>query len=147
MESVYEKVKAFSKKYPFTIAWRLKEHSDVVEKHLNPDEEVLYAFAAQNNDTSCEFFRTFVITLTTKRLLLAQKRLLYGYLLISITPDMFNDLTVESDMLWGSIIIDTIKEKVKITNIQKDALPEIETAITQYMMKEKQKYSSRQETN
>ena len=38
--------------------------------------------------------------------------------------------------------IDTIKEKIVFTNIDKKALPEIETEISTQMMKEKQKYGS-----
>ena len=47
MKDVYSLVKKFKEKYPSTIVWRLKSHSKVVEKHLNPDEEVLYAFAGR----------------------------------------------------------------------------------------------------
>ena len=43
-------------------------------------------------------------------------------------------------IVWGKIIIDTVKEVVTLSNIQRDALDEIETNITEYMMKEKQKY-------
>lgn len=137
---VYERVKEFKKKFPATIAWRLKAHSSIVEKHLNPDEEVLYAFAAQKNDTYVDIMRTFVVVLTNKRIVLAQKRMVFGYFFLSITPDLFNDLTVEADMVWGTIVIDTIREQVKLTNIQKEALPEIETAISTYMMNAKQRY-------
>lgn len=146
MNEVYNKIKEFKTKYPSTVCWRLLKHSKVIEKHLNPGEKVLYAFAGQKNDTHLEFFRTFAVALTNKRLLLGQKRLLYGYLVLSITPDMFNDLTVNSGLLWGSIIIDTIKEKVILTNIQKSALAEIESAITEYMMNEKKKYKLTRET-
>ena len=52
---------------------------------------------------------------------------------------MFNDLKVLSGMIWGKIYIDTINEFVTLSNIDKRALPEIETMITDYMMKEKQK--------
>lgn len=140
MSDIYNKIKEFKIKYPWTISWRLKKHSLIAAKHLNNDEKVLYAFCGQKNDTHLQFFRTFAVVLTNKRLMLAQKRLLFGYLFLAITPDMFNDLTVNSGILWGSITIDTIKENVVITNIQKAALPEIETAITEYMMKEKKKY-------
>ena len=47
MNSVYELVKQFKKKHPLTIAWRLKANSKVVNKFVNPDEEVIYAFTAQ----------------------------------------------------------------------------------------------------
>lgn len=140
MSETYAKLKEFKIKYPWTVSWRIQKHAKVIEKHLNPKEEILYAFLGQKNDTHLEFFRTFAVVLTNKRLLLAQKRLFFGYLFLAITPDMFNDLTVNSGILWGSINIDTIKENVVITNIQKAALPEIETAITEYMMREKKKY-------
>ena len=47
MGSVYKKVLKFKEKHPLTIGWRLKKNSEIVERHLNPDEEVLYAFIAQ----------------------------------------------------------------------------------------------------
>ena len=140
MMEVYNKLKEFKIKYPWTICWRLKRHAEIVDKHLNDGEKVLYAFCGQKNDSPFQIFRTFAVVLTNKRLLLAQKRLIFGYLFLAITPDMFNDLTVNSGLLWGKIDIDTIKETVVLTNIQKSALPEIETAITEYMMREKKKY-------
>ena len=80
--------------------------------------------------------------LTNKRILLAQKRLLFGYFYTAITPDLFNDLKVQMGIVWGEVIIDTVKERVYLSNIQKAALDEIETQITEYMMTEKQKYSA-----
>jgi len=92
--TIYQKALEFKKKYPKTVAWRLKQNSKIAEIHLNPDEKVRYVFAAQKNHYSYEMFRTFVVVITDKRLILAQKRLLFGYLFVSITPDMYNDLTV-----------------------------------------------------
>ena len=86
-----------------------------------------------------DLFSTAVIALTNKRILIGRKRVVFGYFLDSITPDMFNDLKVLSGMIWGKIYIDTINEFVTLSNIDKRALPEIETMITDYMMKEKQK--------
>ena len=42
--------------------------------------------------------------------------------------------------IWGKIYIDTINEFVTLSNIDKKALPEIETMVTSYMMKEKRKF-------
>ncbi len=139
-EDVVSKVKEFKSKYPLTISWRVGAHSKIIEKHLNPGEYVKYAFAAQKNTGQLEIFTTYVIVLTNKRILLGQKRLLFGYFFTAITPDMFNDLKVEMGFIWGSVIIDTVKEVVVFSNIQRKALPEIETSITEYMMKEKRKY-------
>ena len=140
MKSCYELVKEFKRKYPMTIAFRLKRHCEVIEKHLNPGEEVIYAFVAQKNASVLEIFYTNVIVLTNKRILVATKRVLWGYFLVTITPDMFNDLTVRKGLIFGNVIIDTIKEKVVLSNIDSNALPEIETIITEYMMTEKKKY-------
>lgn len=147
MGTVYNKLKEFKREYPSTIAWRLKSHSKVIERHLNPGEEVTFVFAAQKGLATIDIFSTFVVVLTNKRILLAQKRLLFGYTFLAITPDMFNDLTVNSGIIWGKLYIDTIKETVLLSNISKRALNEIETQITEYMMSEKQKYKLEKEDN
>lgn len=139
MNKTYEKLKEFKSKYPSSIVWRLKAHSKVIEKHLNPGETVNFVFAAQKGYSSFDFFSTFVVVLTNKRIILAQKRLLWGYTYLSVTPDMFNDLTVFSGLIWGKVYIDTVKETIILSNISKDALDDIETQITEYMMEEKKK--------
>ena len=147
MGKCYEMVSEFKKKYPMTIAFRLKRHCEIIEKHLNPEEEILYAFAAQKNASVFEIFYTNVVVLTNKRILIATKRLFFGYFFITITPDMFNDLTIRKGIIFGSVVIDTIKENVVLSNIDPKALPEIETTITDYMMQEKRNYPRREETN
>ena len=141
--NVYEKVKEFKKKYPMTVAWRLRKNSKIVQKHLNPGEKVLYAFVAQKNDRFYDLFSTGVVVLTNKRLLVGRKRVVFGYFLDAITPDLFNDLKVLAGVFWGKIQIDTVKEIVTLSNIDKAALPEIETNISEYMMKKKKKYAQR----
>ena len=144
MTNTYEKLKEFKQKYSSTIAWRLKSHAKVIDKHINPGETVNYVFAAQKGYSTFDFFSTFVVVLTNKRILLAQKRVLWGYTYLSITPDMFNDLMIKMGLIWGSVHIDTVKEVVKLSNIQREALDEIETHITEYMMEEKKKYGNTQ---
>ena len=144
---VYEKILNFKRKYPSTIAWRLKAHSKVVEKHLNQGEKVLYAFAGQKNNHFYDIISTHVFVITNKRLIIATKRVLFGYFLYSITPDMFNDLKVETRLLWGRVYIDTIKEYVTLSNISKKALPEIETKITDFMIREKRRMAIRQKVD
>lgn len=140
---VYKKVLEFKHRHPGTVAWRLRQNSSVVERHLNPDEEVLYAFAAQKNDSSFDIFGTAVVAITNKRILIGRKRVVIGYFLNSITPDMFNDLKVHGGLIWGRIYIDTVKEFVTLSNISLSALDEIETNITEYMMEEKKKYKDK----
>jgi hypothetical protein len=143
MESLYAKVLSFKMKYPFTIGWRLSYHCKVIEEHLNPGEKVLYAFTAQKNDNPFNILTTCVVALTDRRLLIAQKRVLFGYFFYSITPDMFNDMEIKMGLLWGKVYIDTVKELVVLSNISRKALIEIETAISEYMMEEKKKYPTR----
>lgn len=140
--AIYEKAKDFKKRFPTTISWRIKAHCKVANEHINNDEEVLYAFAAQKLPSVFNITSTYVIVLTDKRILLAQKRLIFGYFYYTITPDMFNDLTLKMGLFWGKAIIDTIKETVGLTFISKPALREIETVLSKYMMQEKRQYES-----
>lgn len=142
MGAIYKRVKKFKEKYPKTIAWRLEKNASIIEKHLNPGEEVRYAFAAQKNDNIFNIFETAVVVLTSKRILLGRKRVFFGYFLNSITPDMFNDLKVQGGLIWGKVFIDTVKEYVILSNISNDALTEIETEVSTYMMEEKKKYAN-----
>lgn len=143
--SVYKMVLEFKARHPWTVGWRLKQNSSIVEMHLNPDEEVKYAFIAQKNDNPFHIFGSAVIALTNKRILIGRKRVVVGYFLNSITPDMYNDLKVSSGVLWGKVYIDTIKEFVTLSNISKSALREIETEISSYMMEAKKLYKEPQE--
>ena len=138
--STYERVKQFLKKYPWTIAWRVKQHCKIIDKHLNPGEKILYIFAGQKNDTMTEIFNTYVVALTDKRNMVATKRVFFGYFFTSVTPDMYNDLGVRKGLIFGSIVIDTIKEAITITNIDPRALAEIETNVTEVMIEQKKKY-------
>ena len=141
MGLVYKQVFKFKNKYPMTVAWRLKQNASIVEKHLNPGEEPLYSFAAQKNDSPFNIIGTAVITLTNKRLLIGRKRVVFGYFLDAVTPDMFNDLKVASGVIWGKIYIDSVKEFITLSNLDKKSLVEIETVISSYMMEEKKKYT------
>ncbi len=132
MTKVYPLVARFIDKYPFTIAWRIKRHSKVLEKHLNPGEEILYAFSGQKNGAP---FSTCVIILTNKRILIGSKRVIFGYFLTSITPEMFNDFKVYNGILWGKVYIDTVKEFITISGLKKKALIEVETNFSEYIIK------------
>ena len=139
MNGSYGKISEFMRKYPFTIAWRLRRHCEIIDKHLNPDEKILYAFAGQKNDRSGDIFNTYVVAFTDKRIMVGTKRVLFGYFFKSITPDMYNDLTIHKGLIFGRVVIDTIKEVIVITNIDPKALTEIETNITEVMLKQKKK--------
>ena len=105
--------------------------------HLSENEEILYLFLGQKNLHPLDFVNTYIIAITNKRIMLATKRLMFGYFFISITPDMYNDITVKKGLFWGNVIIDTVKEKVYLSDIDSKALPEIENNITDIMRETK----------
>ena len=139
VEKIYQEANNFLKKYPLTITWRLRQHSKVMAKHINPDEEIFYIFPAQKNDSVFDIFSTCLVAFTNQRILIVQKRVLPGYRLNSITPDLFNDFQVFRGLLFGKVTIDTAKEVVKLSNLSPKSLPEIETNLSEYLLKEKPK--------
>lgn len=145
MASIYEMVTEFKRRYPLTIGWRYGKNASVIEKHLNPGESIQYAFIAQKNDNPFHIFGSAVVALTNERILIGRKRVVIGYFLDSITPDLFNDLKITGGIIWGKVYIDTVKEFITLSNISNDALPEIETAISAFMMEQKKKYHKEKE--
>ena len=75
MNNIYEEVLNFKKEFRSTVAFRTKAHSAVAQKHLNPDEKVLFAFCGQKNESSWKVINSCVVVLTNKRIIIAQKRL------------------------------------------------------------------------
>ena len=143
MSITYKMARAFKRKYGLTIAWRIKSHAKVVDKHLADDEEVKYVFLGQKNTWIINLFNTNIVVLTNKRLIIATKRVVFGYFFTSITPDLFNDLTIKKNIIWGRVVIDTVKEEVLLSNIDPNALGEIENNVVENMMREKRKYGLR----
>lgn len=140
---VYKMVCEFKTKFKGTVAFRLKAHASVVQKHLNPDEKLIYAFCGQKNYSSLMFINSCVVALTNKRIIIGQKRLLWGYFFTAITPDMYNDLKVRKNLIWSDVEIDTIKENVYISNMSPDGAVDVETVITSFMMEEKKNYGKK----
>ena len=144
----YDLAISFCRKFPMGVYWwRVRKHAAIVEQHLNPGEKVTYAFVGQKNNNFFDFFSTSVIAITNKRILIGRKRVFFGYFLTVITPDLFNDLSVYSGIIWGKVEIDTVKEQVYLTNLDKKSLTEIETKVTEFMMKEKKKYWNHTDEN
>lgn len=137
---IYIRIRNFIKKYPLTVAFRLSKHCKVIDKHLNDNEKIIYAFPAQKNPSPFDIFSTCIVVFTNHRILIGQKRVLPGYRLNSITPDMFNDFQVYKNIIFGRIDIDTIKEVVQFSNLDPKSLVEIETNLSNYLMNEKTKY-------
>ena len=144
MVSTYELVKTFKDKYKSTLCWRIKKHSALIDRNLNNNEKVLYAFAAQYNDSHSNIFDTAVLALTSERIIIAQDRILTGYKINTVTPDLYNDMQIDAGIIWGSITIDTIKETVTFSNISKKALSEIQINISSFMIEAKKQYAKKE---
>ena len=140
MTNVFKKVMEYKNKYPLTVAFRLKKHSKVIETHLNPGEKILYAFCGQKNHSSFLIINSCVIVITDRRIMIGQKRLLWGYFYTNITPDLYNDLKIIKHIIWSNIELDTVTEKIYISNLDPNGAIEIGRKITEYMMEEKKKY-------
>lgn len=141
MKTTYQFVKEFKEKYPWTVTWwRLKKHAKLLDKYLHKNEKILYAFAGQNDDIPSSFFNTVVVGITNERLIVAQDRLIVGYDVSFVTPDLYNDLKVDAGLLWGTVIIDTVKEIVYVSKLSNKALPEIQKEISTFMTEAKKKY-------
>ena len=97
---VYKSCLDFKRKYPSTIAWRIKKHANVIQSYLDDDEVVLYSFVGQKNTHFYEIFFTTAIVLTNKRMLLGRKRFIGEYY-AAITPDMLNDFEIKKKSFMG----------------------------------------------
>ena len=135
----YNLVCRFKRKYPMTIAHFLKRHSKVAQSIVDADEKILYAFCGQKNDSYQVLFDTCVVIVTNKRLIIGQKRLLWGYVITTVTPELFNDLKIYSGLIFGKVEIDTVKEVIYVSNLDKKSLDEIENNVTSVMLKNKRK--------
>ena len=99
--------------------WGLK-HFEIIENNLQPDEKVLMTFIGLHNYISIsKHENNFAYALTDKRLIFAQKKLLVGEIIKSISLDFINDVTLEtatgSGLLMNAILtFDTMKETFNV---------------------------------
>ena len=64
-QEAYPMLKEFMEKYPGGVHWyRAAKHCSIIDKHLNPGEEILYLFAGQKNDRIVDLFVTFCVLVT-----------------------------------------------------------------------------------
>ena len=141
MNNTYIKAKEFKRKYSLTMAFRLQKHASVIEQHLHADEKINYVFCGQKGKAPLFFNKSCVVAITNERLVIGQKRLLWGYFFTTVTPDVYNDFKVFNGMIWSDILIDTLDEEVFITKLAPSGAIEVQKHITKFMMEEKKKYA------
>lgn len=144
MNKVYNEYLKFKQKHPKTICWRAKKHAKVIEENINASENLLYVFGGQKNKKSLDIIHSCLVAITDKRMIIATKRVLWGYFYTSVTPDLYNDIKLIKNLIWSDIEIDTVRENIYISNIDPKGAIEIETAISEFMIKEKKKYGKKE---
>ena len=87
--------------------------------------------------------KSCVVAITDERLVIGQKRILWGYFFTTITPDQYNDFKIIKNLIWSDILIDTLDEEVYLSNIDPKGAIDAQKHITKFMMEEKKKYGKK----
>lgn len=89
-------------------------HFDLIEKNLAHDEKVLMTFMGlQNYISPYKHDNNYAYAITNIRILLAQKKII-GEVFQSVLFNNINDISFETGMVMGVIIIDTTREKIRV---------------------------------
>ena len=95
-------------------AWALK-HFNIVANEIMSDEKVYMSFCGVHNYINIlNNDLTYAYVLTNKQLVVGHKCLI-GYRVHSVNMKCLNDVKIRRGILWSTVIIDTFKEKIKIT--------------------------------
>lgn len=93
--------------------WALK-HFAIIEKALSNDEKVLMCFIGLHNYISpTKHDQNYAYAVTSKRIMMAQQRVV-GQNFQSIMLSNLNDVSMRTGIVFGTITIDTIKEKFNV---------------------------------
>jgi len=110
----------------FTKFWTIK-HFRLIANSLGEEEEVLTCFVGLHNYISAmKHNGNFAFAVTNKRIIIAQKKLI-GESFQTVLLENLNDITFKSDILFGLITFDTIKEvfSVKVDKKQAENINDI----------------------
>ncbi len=90
--------------------WGVK-HFKVIENNLMNVEEVIMTFIGFHNyQSASKHDQNFAYAITNKRIVMAQKNIIAGETLQTISLENINDITFKSGIILGVMTIDTIKE-------------------------------------
>ena len=106
MGKVYEKLESFKTKYPRTFGFRLDKHAKVAEDSLAKGEIVQYVFCG-----SCGIFKTYVVTITDKRVIISHKHLTFGNYCKSISKDKICEMSINKGIAWSDVNISLLPEE------------------------------------
>lgn len=108
-------------------SWGIK-HFQLVVDMLQPDEDVKMCFLGIHNYKSpTTHDNTFAYAITNKRIIMAQKKM-FGQVTQTVQLDYVNDITTKSGLMFGIVMIDTMKETIKVA-VDKDAAMNISSKV------------------
>lgn len=116
----------------FNKKWRLK-HFKIVEQQLKDDEEVLVAFIGIKNFVDiANHEENWAYAVTNKRIIIGQKGLI-GEKVDVISLRDLNDISFRKGLVFGVLIIDTIKEEFNV-GLNKNSATSIHELVTNALM-------------
>lgn len=93
--------------------WGIK-HFSLIEEALGNDEYAIMCFIGLHNYISMsQHDQNYAYAITNKRIIMAQQKLI-GQNFQTVAIDNLNDITMTTGMVFGKIIIDTIKETFNV---------------------------------
>lgn len=116
----------------FSAKWRLK-HFKVVEQQLKDDEEVLVCFIGLKNFVDIANHEdNWAYAITNKRIIIGQKGLI-GEKVDVISLRDLNDVSFRKGLVFGVLMIDTIKEVFNV-GLNKNSATSIHELVTNALM-------------
>jgi len=116
----------------FNQKWGIK-HFSIIQNHLFPDEQVLMTFIGLHNyEKATKHDNYFAYAITNKRFIMAQKQLVSGEIVQTVSLENINDITFKSGFIQGTITIDTIKEVFNV-NMDKDSAQKTHSKIMEVL--------------
>lgn len=107
----FAKQNGFGKGFTENLALK---HFGIIEKNLQPDEDVKMVFIGLHNYKSVtKHDNNFAYAVTQKRIIMAQKRVI-GTVCQSVYLNQLNDITLSTGLALGVVTIDTTKERFNV---------------------------------
>lgn len=90
------------------------KHFGIIEKSLQPDEDVKMVFIGLHNYKSVTSHdNNFAYAVTQKRIIMAQKRVI-GTVCQSVYLNQLNDIALSTGLALGVVTVDTTKERFNV---------------------------------
>ena len=123
-----------------------KKHFKIIESSLHDDEKVIMTFMGMHNYISTtRHDNYYAYAITTKRIMMAQKKMV-GENFKSVLLTYLNDISFNSGVMFGTLTIDTIKEKFNV-GIDKKQAKNISEKVSSFIFDMKKESGKEIESN